>query len=73
IGDDDGVANGIIVDPSGPGVMTSPTTSPSSSGGGSGGGCTMVPSSSFHIDLLMLLCGWAGLIFYRRKYKKIVR
>ncbi|WP_430734932.1 PKD domain-containing protein [Halodesulfovibrio aestuarii] len=75
IGDADGIANGIIVDPSGPGVMTSPspTPSPSSSGGGSGGGCTMTLSTPFHVDLLMILCGWAGLIFYRRKRKKTVR
>ena len=37
IGDDDGIANGIIVDPSGPAVPTA-TDSPTSSGSG-GGGC----------------------------------
>ena len=38
-GDADGVANGIIVDPSGPAILASPGGAPMSSGGG--GGCFM--------------------------------
>ena len=71
IGDDDGIANGIIVDPSGPGAYES--SSSGSSGGGGGGGCTMAPSAPFSIDLLLLLGGCVGLILYRRKQKKTVQ
>ena len=41
IGDDDNIADGMIVDPSGLGVVStpSPTPQPSSGGGGGGGGC----------------------------------
>ena len=70
IGDDDGIANGIIVDPSGPGTYAN---SSSSSSSGGGGGCTMAPSAPFSIDLLLLLGGCVGLILYRRKQRKTVQ
>jgi hypothetical protein len=40
-GDADGLANGIIVDPSGPGIVTAPAPgpAPAAAGGGGGGGC----------------------------------
>jgi hypothetical protein len=39
IGDDDGVANGVIVDPSGLGTAPAPGAAGASGGGGGGGGC----------------------------------
>jgi len=51
-GDCDGVANGIIVDPSGPGVTLIPPSpsSVTSSGGGGGGGCLISASAyGFHL------------------------
>ncbi|XPV75749.1 MAG: PKD domain-containing protein [Desulfovibrio sp.] len=58
-GDDDGLANGIICDPSGPGVLGG------SGIAGVGGGCTMVPRSSAGVDMLLLLLGGVGLALYR--------
>lgn len=72
IGDDDGIANGIIVDPSGPGTYASSSSSSNGSSSG-GGGCTMTPSAPFTIDLLLLLGGCVGLILYRRKKRKTVQ
>jgi len=54
IGDDDGVANGVIVDPSGPGAAALPASSPSESTvpivagdwGGGGGGCFIDTAAS---------------------------
>jgi|GEM_PF-6239566 len=40
VGDDDGIANGIIVDPSGPAISAAPDSpSPAPGGSGGGGGC----------------------------------
>ncbi|XPV77990.1 MAG: PKD domain-containing protein [Desulfovibrio sp.] len=65
IGDDDGVANGVIVDPSGPGVFGNP----SNNNGGWIGGCVLVSGSPMNVDLLLLLFGSLGLMLYRRRIK----
>jgi hypothetical protein len=51
-GDADGVANGMITDPSGPGV---PGTS--GSGGSSSGGCSLTPQGALGLEWLLLLMG----------------
>lgn len=60
-GDDDGLANGLIQDPSGLGVLPQGSGGPggASSGGGGGGGCAVADSR--HADLLLLLLGCASL------------
>lgn len=84
-GDADGVANGIIVDPSGPGVavLSNPVVSRSNSGsasGGGGGGC-FIATAAFgspiekHVQVLKdfrdhyLLKFHAGEVFVRAYYK----
>ena len=54
IGDDDGIANGMIVDPSG---LCNPTNSFAPSGGGSGGGCFIATATfgskmDWHVKIL---------------------
>lgn len=59
-GDDDGVANGIIVDPVGIGV--------SSGGSSSSSGCMLNPSAGFSIDIIsMLAVGIFGMFIRRRR------
>lgn len=63
-GDDDGVANGIIVDPVGVGVSGS-----SSSSSGSSSGCVLNPSAGFGIDMLgMFVIGLFGIVM--RRFRK---
>jgi len=66
IGDDDGVANGMIVDPSGLGI-TPPSVSPDSSGGsesggggGGGGGCFISSAGEFGSLSSLSLLSWLG-------------
>jgi hypothetical protein len=79
IGDDDGIANGIIVDPSGLG--SPPSTPPAPSGGGGGGGGCFIATAAFgssmekHVTILKdfrdnyLLPSTMGRIFVNIYYK----
>jgi len=82
-GDSDGVANGIIVDPSGPGSSASVATSSSGGGessGGGGGGC-FIATAAFgspmekHVEILKdfrdiyLLNSWLGIEFVKAYYR----
>ena len=69
MGDDDGIANGIIVDPSGPAAATAGLAATSAAGsndfGGSGGGCFITASADGRLTKLAaggILIALAGLI-----------
>lgn len=80
-GDSDGKANGVIVDPSGPGALIAALTSPGSSVGGGGGGGCFIATAAFgtqlekHVQILRdfrdfyLLKSHAGTAFVRAYYK----
>jgi hypothetical protein len=80
-GDSDGVANGIIVDPSGPGSSVSVLPSSSGGGEGSGGGGCFIATAAFgspmekHVQVLKdfrdiyLLNSWIGSEFVRAYYQ----
>lgn len=61
-GDDDGEANGVIVDPGGPAALNQ-------DGGASGGGCSALPVAAgqlrFPVDFILLLSG----LFVLRRYR----
>jgi len=62
VGDNDGMANGFIIDPSGPGLdasnsddSNSGTSASSSGGGGGGGGCTLNTQAGSGLEWLLVL------------------